>query len=220
MPVFNEKDTIYDIYRRVSAEGTSKEIIIVDDGSTDGTREILDRIKLEDSKVKVIKHAGNKGKGAAIKTGVAEVTGDYTLIQDADLEYNPSDYSKLLQPVHAGKRVVYGSRFMEGEHNMFFLQLLGNRILSWATNILYKTKLTDMETCYKLIRTDILKSITICSRKFDFEPEITVKLLKKGIEIHEVPITYAGREFNEGKKITWKDGVAALWTLLKYRFAD
>lgn len=219
VPVFNEKDTFETIYKQIQAEKTPKEIIIVDDGSTDGTLELLD--KITDDNVKVIKHERNYGKGAAIKTGIEEVSGDYTLIQDADTEYDPADYVKLLDPVSKGKAVVvYGSRFTGERRNMLFFHMLGNKFLSLVTNILYNTTISDMETCYKLIKTDILKTVNIRSKKFDFEPEITAKILKRGIRIYEVPISYAGREFEEGKKITWRDGFAALWALLKYRFVN
>jgi glycosyltransferase involved in cell wall biosynthesis len=166
-------------------------------------------------------HEHNKGKGAAVRTGFAHATGDYVLIQDADLEYDPDDWPKLMSPVQRGKaRVVYGSRFTGERRNMLFLHWIGNRMLSLTTNVLYNTTLSDMETCYKLIERQLVNSLDLRANRFDFEPEITAKLLKRGVRIYEVPISYTGREFEEGKKITWRDGFAALWTLVKYRFRD
>ncbi len=222
IPVYNERNTIQEILRRVRAVDLgemAKEIIVVDDCSTDGTSDIL---KLEeDSSVKVFRHPVNKGKGAAIRTGLPHATGDFVIIQDADLEYDPDDYRKLLAPLLKKKaQVVYGSR-MTGEHrDMLFWHMLGNKFLSLVTNILYNTTLSDMETCYKLFAREALDGVRIRSDRFNFEPEITAKMLKKKIRIYEVPISYAGREFEEGKKITWRDGFSALWTLLKYRFID
>ncbi len=219
MPVFNERQYILEILARVNAVDLEKEIIIVDDCSTDGTYELL----TENQKLyhKLIRHQVNQGKGAAIRSGIPEATGDLTIIQDADLEYDPDDYHKLLAPVLKGKAdVVYGSRFT-GEHkNMFFRHYLGNRFLTLVTNLLYDSTLSDMETCYKLFRTDILKSLRLRAKRFDFEPEVTAKVMKAGYRIYEVPISYAGREYHEGKKITWRDGFTALWCLLKYRFVD
>jgi glycosyltransferase involved in cell wall biosynthesis len=177
--------------------------------------------QLGDSTVHVIPHDRNRGKGAAIRTGLAQVTGDLVLIQDADLEYSPEDWPKLLAPIFSGRaRVVYGSRFTGERRNMLFLHWVGNRFLSLVTNVLYNTTLSDMETCYKLIDRDLIRDIRLRSDRFDFEPEITAKLLRQGVRIYEVPISYTGREFNEGKKITWRDGLVALWTLVKYRFTD
>lgn len=219
IPVYNEKNTVKDILARVKAVDIEKEIILVDDCSTDGTREILKELAGEGETV--IFHERNMGKGAALRTGFAHVTGDYCIVQDADLEYDPEDYHKLIAPVLKGKaEVVYGSRFTGEHRNMFFHHWVGNKFLTLVTNLLYNTTISDMETCYKLFRSDIIKSVNIRSNRFNFEPEITAKVLKKGFRIYEVPISYAGREFSEGKKITWKDGISALWTLLKYRFAD
>jgi glycosyltransferase involved in cell wall biosynthesis len=193
------------------------EIVIVDDGSDDGTRQVLDQ--LHDSTVKVIKHPVNRGKGAALRTGFAKATGELVLVQDADLEYDPEDWPRLLNPVLRGKaRVVYGSRFTGERRNMLFLHWVGNRFLSLVTNVLYNTTLSDMETCYKLIDRDVLARLDLKADRFDIEPEITAKILKQRIRIYEVPISYAGRELDEGKKITWRDGLVALWTLVKYRF--
>lgn len=219
IPVYNEKDTIRDILDRVKAVDIEKEIILVDDFSTDGSREILQG--LAEKGEKVFFHERNMGKGAALRTGFAHVTGDYCIVQDADLEYDPEDYHRLIAPVLKGKaEVVYGSRFTGEHRNMFFHHWVGNKFLTLVTNLLYNTTISDMETCYKLFRSDIIKSVNIKSNRFNFEPEITAKVLKKGFRIYEVPISYAGREFSEGKKITWRDGFSALWTLLKYRFVD
>ena len=223
IPVFNERATVEKIVRKVKNVSLSceKEIVLVDDGSLDGTREILEKMAAEDASVTVLFHEKNRGKGSAVKTGLSKITGDFTIIQDADLEYDPEDYQRLIVPVLKDKAVVvYGSRFTGEHRNMFFWHLLGNRFLSLVTNILYNTTISDMETCYKLFQTAILKSITLKSKKFDFEPEVTAKVLKKGIRIYEVPISYAGREFSEGKKITWRDGFAACWALVRYRMSN
>jgi len=221
VPIYNERNTVAEIVRRMrSVElDVDLEVVLVDDGSTDGTREVLGQ--LTDSTVRVVYHENNKGKGAAIRSGLAQVTGDLVLIQDADLEYDPEDWPKLLAPVLRGKaQVVYGSRFTGERRNMLFLHWIGNRFLSLVTNILYNTTLSDMETCYKLFDRRVLADINLRSSRFDFEPEVTAKVLRRGIRIYEVPISYAGREFDEGKKITWRDGFSALWTLVKYRFRD
>lgn len=219
VPVFNERNTVGEIIRRMRNVElpVDLEIIVVDDASGDGTDKILSA--LEDSTVRVVRHPTNQGKGAAIRTGMEHARGDLLLIQDADLEYDPDDWPKLIAPILKGKaRVVYGSRFTGERKNMLFLHWIGNRFLSLTTNVLYNTTISDMETCYKLFDRSILAGITIESNRFDFEPEITAKVLRRGHRIYEVPISYAGREFDEGKKITWKDGFAALWTLIKFRF--
>jgi glycosyltransferase involved in cell wall biosynthesis len=222
MPVFNERNTIKEILRRVrqvDLGDMEREIVIVDDGSSDGTRDIL--AMEEDSGTRVIYHKENRGKGAAVRTGFAAASGDLILVQDADLEYDPEDYPKLIEPVLKGMaQVVYGSRFTGPRKNMLFWHFVGNRFLALMTNILYNTTLSDMETCYKLFTRESLQGIEIKADHFDFEPEVTAKILKKKIRIFEVPISYAGREMEEGKKITWRDGIPAMWTLIKYRFVD
>jgi glycosyltransferase involved in cell wall biosynthesis len=221
VPVYDERNTVVEIVRRMRAVDLTVdlEILVVDDGSTDGTRDVLRQ--LADSTVRVITHERNQGKGAAIRSGLAQVTGDLVLIQDADLEYDPQDWPKLLAPIMTGKaQVVYGSRFTGERRNMLFLHWVGNRFLSLTTNVLYNTTLSDMETCYKLFDREVLRGMTLRAMRFEFEPEVTAKILRKGIRIYEVPISYTGREFDEGKKITWRDGFIALWTLVKYRFVD
>jgi glycosyltransferase involved in cell wall biosynthesis len=221
VPVYNERNTLVEILRRMRAvelpNDIEREIIVVDDGSDDGTRDVLKQ--LGDSTVRIVTHEQNRGKGAALRTGFSHATGDYVLVQDADLEYDPEDWPKLLNPVLRGKaRVVYGSRFTGERRNMLFSHWIGNRMLSFTTNILYNTTLSDMETCYKLIDRTLINRLDLRANRFDIEPEITAKLLRTGIRIYEVPISYTGREFDEGKKITWRDGFAALWTLVRYRF--
>jgi glycosyltransferase involved in cell wall biosynthesis len=221
VPVFDERNTVVEIVRRMRVVELplELEIVVVDDGSTDGTRDVLRQVA--DSTVRVVMHDANRGKGAAIRTGLAHVSGDLVLVQDADLEYDPEDWPKLLNPVLRGKaRVVYGSRFTGERRNMLFLHWVGNRFLSLVTNVLYNTTLSDMETCYKLFDKTLLDNITLRAERFDFEPEVTAKVLRQGVHIYEVPISYTGREFDEGKKITWRDGFVALWTLVKYRFTD
>ena len=219
MPVFNERSTVAEVVRRMRAVELpfTLQVIVVDDGSSDGSDKVLRAI--EDSTIRVLRHEHNLGKGAAIRTGLAEARGDLLLIQDADLEYDPEDWPKLLKPILDGKaRVVYGSRFTGERKNMLPLHWFGNRFLSLVTNMLYSSTLSDMETCYKLFDAQVLEGITIVSNKFDFEPEITAKVLRRGHRIYEVPISYAGREPDEGKKITWRDGFSALWALVKFRF--
>ena len=221
IPVYNEEGTIREILNRVRAVdvGMEKEIIVVDDGSRDGTRRILQEEAVKGD-IRVVYHPHNRGKGAAVRTGIEHAQGDFIIIQDADLEYEPGDYPKLLEPLLAGEAdVVYGSRFLGGhEKAMVSLHRIGNRFLTAVTNLLYGSSLSDMETCYKVFRAEVIKSIPLVSDRFEIEPEITAKLLKRGYRIREVPIRYKGREFHEGKKISWKDGFGALWTLLKYRF--
>jgi glycosyltransferase involved in cell wall biosynthesis len=223
VPVFNERNTLVEILRRMRAvelpDEIESEIIVVDDGSSDGTRDVLRQ--LGDSTVRVVMHDVNRGKGAAVRTGFKHATGEFILVQDADLEYDPEDWPKLLAPVLRGRaRVVYGSRFTGERRNMLLLHWIGNRFLSLTTNVLYNTTLSDMETCYKLLERSLIEDLQLQSNKFDIEPEITAKVLKRGVRIYEVPISYSGREFDEGKKITWRDGFSALWTLVKYRFRD
>jgi glycosyltransferase involved in cell wall biosynthesis len=223
VPVYNERNTVVEVVRRMRAvelpDGIEREIIVIDDGSRDGTRDVLRQ--LGDSTVRVLVHEENRGKGAAVRTGLALATGDYVLIQDADLEYDPDDWPRLISPVMRGRaRVVYGSRFTGERRNMLLLHWIGNRTLSLVTNILFNSTLSDMETCYKLVDRKLLVDLGLRSEHFDIEPEITAKILKRGIRIYEVPISYMGREFDEGKKITWRDGFAALWTLVKFRFGD
>jgi glycosyltransferase involved in cell wall biosynthesis len=219
MPVFNERATVAEVVRRMRAVELplTLQIIAVDDGSSDGSDKVLGAI--EDSTVRVLRHKQNQGKGAAIRTGLVEARGDLVLIQDSDLEYDPNDWPKLLDPILRGKaRVVYGSRFTGERKNMLPLHWVGNRLLSLVTNVLYSSTLSDMETCYKLFDAQVLEGLRIVSNRFEFEPEITAKVLRRGHRIYEVPISYAGREHDEGKKITWRDGVGALKTLVKYRF--
>ncbi|HEV3368670.1 MAG TPA: glycosyltransferase family 2 protein [Acidimicrobiales bacterium] len=219
IPVYNERATVAEIIRRIRAVEIplTLQVIVVDDGSSDGSDKVLQA--LEDSTVRVIRHTHNQGKGAAIRTGMEAMTGDLLLIQDADLEYDPDDWPRLLEPILKGKaRVVYGSRFTGERKNMLPLHWFGNRMLSLVTNILYSSTLSDMETCYKLFDAEVLKGITLVSDRFEFEPEITAKVMRRGFRIYEVPISYAGREANEGKKITWRDGFGAMAALIRFRF--
>ncbi len=218
IPVYNEVKTIADIVRQVRAVEIPKEIIIVDDSSTDGTREILQQLE-NDPDVKIAYHSRNQGKGAAVRTGLSLVTGDVVVIQDADLEYDPRDWVRMLRPILEGRaKAVYGSRFL-GEHKaMYFWHALGNKFLTLLTNILFDSTLTDMETCYKMFTADIARSLTIKSNRWGIDPEITAKILRQGHRIYEVPISYSGREYWEGKKITWRDAFTVMLTLLRFRF--
>jgi glycosyltransferase involved in cell wall biosynthesis len=235
MPVYNEVQTVAGILQRVRAAKLDvsagygpddgdvvkfeREIVIVDDGSTDGTREILDMLRGQPDIV-IVYHEKNQGKGAAVRTGLGHASGDVMLIQDADLEYDPRDYVALLQPIVEGRsQVVYGSRFRGGPTRaMFFWHMIGNRGLTLVTNILYDTILTDMETCYKVFTREVAEQLDLRAAGWGFDPEITAQILKRGYRIYEVPISYTGREFEEGKKISWRDGLTVLWTLVKYRF--
>jgi glycosyltransferase involved in cell wall biosynthesis len=221
IPVYNEKNTIAEILRRVKATGRADEIILVDDGSTDGTRELLQTLASPPA-VKVVLHEKNMGKGAALRTGFQAAGGDVILIQDADLEYNPAEYPALLEPIECGQAdAVYGSRFLGSKHRVtMFWHMVANQLLTFATNVLYNSILSDMETGYKVFKADLLKSITLRANRFDFEPEITAKILKRKARVFEVPISFNPREYNEGKKIGLPDAFAAVWALVKYRFVD
>jgi len=220
MPVYNEKDTIEQIIPRVLAVPIRTELIVVDDGSTDGTRDLLTALN-QKYPFKLIFQPQNGGKGAALRRGFQEVRGDLVVIQDADLEYSPEEFPDLIELICQGRAdVVYGSRFI-GRHRVFmFTHYAGNRLLTLITNILYNTMLTDMETCYKVMRTEVLRAFTLDSNGFGIEPELTAKIFKRNYRVYEVPITYDGRGYEEGKKITWRDGVVALWVLIKYRFRE
>ncbi len=226
IPVYNEIRFLEELIARVEAVdfcGLEKTIILVDDGSTDGTRELLQRFQKEARPYQIAFHTHNQGKGAALRTAIQQASGDIVVIQDADLEYDPVDYPELIQLILDGKAdVVYGSRLTAGKAVRAFnvWHYFGNKLLTLATNILYNTTLTDMETCYKAFRGDVLHGITLRANRFDFEPEITAKVLKRGFKVFEAPISYNGRDFDEGKKITWRDGIVAIWTLLKYRFVN
>ncbi len=223
IPVYNEKETIKTILDRVRAVAINKEIVVVDDGSTDGTRELLKQeIEGHYPDVRIYYHERNCGKGAAVRTAIEKATGEYVIIQDADLEYDPNEYHTLLKPMLDGRAdVVYGSRFLGGPHRvLFFWHYMANRFLTTLSNLLTNLNLTDMEVCYKVFRAEVIKSIQIRSDRFDFEPEITAKVAKKRCRIYEVPISYSGRDYDEGKKIGWRDGLVAIWTILKYRFKD
>ncbi|MEO5954042.1 MAG: glycosyltransferase family 2 protein [Chloroflexia bacterium] len=218
IPVYNEQGTIREIVERVNAVPIDKEIIVVDDYSTDGTSAELKKME-EEGLIRLFRHAVNQGKGAACRTGISKIEGDVVIIQDADLEYDPSDYPVLLGPIEKGQtKVVYGSRFLGPHKAMYFWHSIGNKLLTLVTNVLYDTTLTDMETCYKVFTKDIARKLKLKSNRWGFDPEITAKMLRMGHRIYEVPISYNGREFDEGKKISWKDGFNIIWVLVKYRF--
>jgi glycosyltransferase involved in cell wall biosynthesis len=230
VPVYNEEQTLEEVVRRVCAFAMAKEIILVDDGSTDLSRQILTRLQQANQRandplneIKTFFQPHNQGKGAAIRTALSHVTGDIVLVQDADLEYDPADYPTLLEPIQKGHAdVVYGSRFAGGGAHrvLFFWHSMGNRMLTLVSNMLSNLNLSDMEVGYKVFRADVLKDIELKSQRFGFEPEITIKLAKKHCRFYEVPIAYHGRTYDEGKKITWKDGIAALYFMIRFKFFD
>jgi glycosyltransferase involved in cell wall biosynthesis len=222
IPAYNEKKTIREIVSRVKAvPGIEKEIVIVDDGSVDGTSAILKTMGEEDPSLKIIFKEKNSGKGDSLKVGFRNTTGDYVIVQDADLEYDPNDYVLLIRTLkESGADVIYGSRFSGNYEDMSNLHYFGNKLLTMVTNLFFGVLLTDMETCYKLIPGDFARKLNIKSLRFDFEPEITAKILKSGLKVREVPINYRGRTHAQGKKITWRDGIDALYTLIKFRFVD
>jgi len=221
IPVYNEVESIQEIVKRVRDTGLAWEIILVDDGSKDGTRDLLKEMDSQGS-IRVILHEENQGKGAAVRTGLDAARGDVLLIQDADLEYDPRDYPVLLKPLEEGiADVVYGSRFLGGPRRVaMFWHMVANHMLTFMTNVLYNTILSDMETGYKVFRRNVVDGVSLHARRFDFEPEFTAKVLKRKYRIFEVPITFNPRDYSEGKKIKLKDAFEAVWTLLKYRFVD
>lgn len=224
IPIYNEIETLEAILEQVKAVdvGMEKEIVLVDDDSTDGTRKLLKKIEQSgDASIRVFYHEVNQGKGAALRTGFQHVTGDITIIQDADLEYDPQDYPKLIQPILDGEAdAVYGSRFSEGRQKALFLSYTANKFLTFLSNLLTRLNLTDMETCYKVIKTSILRDIPLRCDRFGFEPEITAKLARRRCRVREIPIAYRGRDYAAGKKVGWKDGVAALFHIIRFRFRD
>lgn len=222
MPVFNENKTVREIVERVIAvRDIQKEIVLVDDASTDGTIDVLNDIVKNHPEIKVVLKKINSGKGSSVAEGIRYTKGDLVIIQDADLEYDPRDYKKLLEHyIKEEGNVIYGSRFLGISEKRDFAHYLGNKFLTFVTNTLFGVKLSDMETCYKLIPGNFVRGLSIKSKRFDFEPEITAKILKAGLKIKEIPISYSGRKFSEGKKITWRDGILAILTLIRFRFTD
>jgi glycosyltransferase involved in cell wall biosynthesis len=221
MPVFNERATVKGVIATVLRQPSVAELIIINDGSSDGTSDVLEGLKSSDERIRVFHHDKNQGKGAALRTGVAQAAADIVIIQDADMEYDPAEYPILLGPILRGKAdAVFGSRFIGSQEHrvLYFWHSIGNRFLTLLSNMVTNLNLTDMETCYKAIRRDILQSIPIEENRFGFEPEITAKLAKKGVRIYEVAVSYHGRTYAEGKKINWKDGFQAIWCILKYNF--
>ncbi|HOX38349.1 MAG TPA: glycosyltransferase family 2 protein [Candidatus Brocadiia bacterium] len=223
MPVYNERDTIAEIVRRVEASPVRKELVIVDDGSTDGSREIIRGIESAAMPITKIFHPVNRGKGAAIRTGLESVKGDVVIIQDADLEYDPNDFVKILEPIRCGEaKVVYGTRYWDPKNlpRLYLANYIATRLLTFMANALYGVRITDESTCYKAFHVDVLQDIRLRCERFEFCPEITAKVAKRGHKIVETPIHYTGRTKEAGKKIGWRDGVEAIWTLLKYRVVD
>jgi glycosyltransferase involved in cell wall biosynthesis len=220
VPVYNERQTIGELLRRVEAVPIPMQVIVVDDGSTDGTVEVVQREAARGA-IEVVVHEVNRGKGAAVRSGLERVRGEVVIIQDADLEYDPAEYPLLLAPIEKGvASVVYGSRFLGPHRAMYFWHSVGNKLLTLTCNVLFDTTLTDLETCYKVFRTDVVRSFRLRSDRWGFDPEVTAKVLKRGHRIYEIPISYAGREFHEGKKITWKDGFRVFLALLRFRVRD
>jgi glycosyltransferase involved in cell wall biosynthesis len=223
IPVYNEEATLAEIVKRVQATPYDKELIIVDDASKDRSREILQGLAQEYDNIRIFFHDRNRGKGAALRTGFSQVTGDVVLIQDADLEYNPVDYPELLKPIERGVAdVVYGSRLVGAAPHrvLFFWHYVGNTMVTTLSNMFTNLNLTDMETCYKVFKAEIIKDIKIKSDRFGVEPELTAKIARKRCRIYEVPISYDGRDYSEGKKITWRDGIAAIYYIIRFRFWD
>ncbi len=218
IPCYNEVDTVENLLRKVREVRLKMEVIVVDDGSTDGTRDVLPRLEAEGLVDRLVFHERNAGKGAALRTGFAHATGDVVVVQDADLEYDPAEFPLLLEPILSGKAdAVYGSRFLGGSHRvLFFWHSVGNRVLTVLSNMFTDVNLTDMETCYKMVRRELLQSLPLSAQRFGIEPELTARLAQAGARIYELPISYDGRSYAQGKKIGWKDGVSALWAIVKY----
>lgn len=223
VPVFNEKTTVREIVARIQSVDIDKEIIMIDDYSTDGTREILKELEAENANIRVLYHERNKGKGAAIRTGIPAIQGELAVVQDADLEYSPEEYPRLVEPIVSGRAdVVYGSRFKGGQAGRvhLFWHYIGNQLLTLVSNMFTNLSLTDMETCYKVFRSDLLKSIPLQANRFGFEPEITAKIARRKVRVYEIGISYDGRDYSEGKKIGWKDALAAFFFIIRYWLGD